>query len=65
MALYACLGVTQAGFTLILGLTLSWFSFYASRNMHKQAVHKIFYAPSSFFDGASLPVPSLLPPRAR
>lgn len=40
--------------TLILGLTMSYFNFFASRNMHKEVIQKIFYAPSSFFDTVPL-----------
>ena len=52
--LYAVLGLLQAGFTLLLGLALSYFSFFASRNLHKGAVQTVFYAPSSFFDTTPL-----------
>lgn len=48
------LGVIQASMTLILGLAMSYFNFFASRNMHKEVIQKIFYAPSSFFDTVPL-----------
>ncbi|KAL7411550.1 ABC protein [Mrakia frigida] len=54
MALYAALGITQALMTLVLGLTMAFFNFYASRNLHKNAVHRVFFAPSSFFDTVPL-----------
>lgn len=52
--LYAALGITQALMTLVLGLTMAFFNFYASRNLHKNAVHRVFFAPSSFFDTVPL-----------
>jgi ATP-binding cassette subfamily C (CFTR/MRP) protein 1 len=63
MAVFAALGISQAGLTLCLGFSLAFFNYYASRSLHKQAVHRIvsffcymgsdvvqFYAPMSFFD---------------
>jgi len=54
MAIYATLGITQALMTLVLGLAMAFFNFYASRNLHKNAVHRVFFAPSSFFDTVPL-----------
>lgn len=41
MAIFATLGVTQAIMTLCLGFSLAFFNYFASRNLHKEAVHKI------------------------
>lgn len=47
MAIFAGLGVTQATMTLCLGFSLSYLNYFASRNLHKQAVHKIVSASAS------------------
>ncbi|KAL0954603.1 hypothetical protein HGRIS_003563 [Hohenbuehelia grisea] len=48
--LYACLGVSQAVFTLLLGLTIDLLSTFVSRNLHSDAVKNIFFARMPFFD---------------
>lgn len=32
------------------GVSMAILSFYACKNLHKQATHKVFHAPMSFFD---------------
>ncbi|KAG8983844.1 hypothetical protein FRB90_005701, partial [Tulasnella sp. 427] len=54
MILYAVLGVSQAVFTFVLGVTMAILSFYACRNLHKEATNKVFHAPMSFFDTTPL-----------
>ncbi|KAG9048922.1 hypothetical protein FS837_011659 [Tulasnella sp. UAMH 9824] len=54
MALYAALGASQAASTFALGVTMSILSFYACKNLHKQATNKVFHAPMSFFDTTPL-----------
>ncbi|KAG8982744.1 hypothetical protein FRB90_006577, partial [Tulasnella sp. 427] len=54
MALYAVLGVAQSAFLYVFGAVMSLLSLYACRNLHNQAVHKIFHAPMSFFDTTPL-----------
>ncbi|KAG6837247.1 hypothetical protein H0H93_012642 [Arthromyces matolae] len=48
--LYACLGISQALFTLFLGLAVDTISWYVSRNLHHEAIRNIFLAKMSFFD---------------
>ncbi|KZW00021.1 ABC protein [Exidia glandulosa HHB12029] len=54
IGLYAGLGIGQAVFTFLLGVTMGWMSIYVSRNMHYDAVHKVFHAPMQFFDTTPL-----------
>ncbi|KAG8946658.1 hypothetical protein FRC04_011552 [Tulasnella sp. 424] len=54
MVLYAVLGVSQAVFTFLLGVTMSILSFYACKSLHKQGTHKVFHATMSFFDTTPL-----------
>ncbi|EJD47908.1 ABC protein [Auricularia subglabra TFB-10046 SS5] len=54
IGLYAGLGVGQAIFTFLLGVTMGWMSIFVSRNMHYDAVHKVFHAPMKFFDTTPL-----------
>ncbi|KAF9448313.1 ABC protein [Macrolepiota fuliginosa MF-IS2] len=48
--LYAGLGISQAIFTLTLGIVMDTISWFVSGNLHHEAVRNIFYAPMSFFD---------------
>ncbi|OCB92268.1 ABC protein [Sanghuangporus baumii] len=52
--LYAMLGIAQSLFTLLLGIAMDVLSDFASRNLHHDALHNIFYAPMSFFDTTPL-----------
>ncbi|KAH7105792.1 ABC protein [Auriculariales sp. MPI-PUGE-AT-0066] len=54
MGMYAALGVGQAIFTFLMGLTMGWMAIYVSRNMHYSAIHKVFHAPMVFFDRTPL-----------
>ncbi|KZP33097.1 P-loop containing nucleoside triphosphate hydrolase protein [Athelia psychrophila] len=48
--IYACLGVSQAIFTLLMGNAMDYMANFASNALHRRAVQKIFYSPMSFFD---------------
>ncbi|KZP31699.1 ABC protein [Athelia psychrophila] len=48
--IYACLGVSQAIFTLLMGTAMDYMANFASNSLHRRAVQKIFYSPMSFFD---------------
>ncbi|KAF9565380.1 ABC protein, partial [Agrocybe pediades] len=48
--LYAMLGVSQAINTFLLGNCTDIFSYFASRNLHHDAITNVFHAPMSFFD---------------
>lgn len=54
MLLYAMLGVVQAFFTFGLGLSMSWQSYLASKNLHHDALVHVFHAPMAFFDTTPL-----------
>ncbi|KAF7330282.1 ABC protein [Mycena venus] len=47
---YACLGVSQAMFTFLMGVGIDILSMAAAKNLHHDSVHNILYAPMSFFD---------------
>ncbi|KAI0806352.1 ABC protein [Irpex lacteus] len=48
--LYACMGVSQAIFTLLVGVSMDEMAYFVSKNLHNVSIHNIFYAPMSFFD---------------
>lgn len=48
--LYASLGLSQALFTMLLGISIDIMSSIISRNLHKRALHHIFHATMTFFD---------------
>ncbi|KAK0469882.1 ABC protein [Desarmillaria tabescens] len=48
--LYAGLGLSQALFTMILGISIDITSSLISRNLHKSALWRIFHATMAFFD---------------
>ncbi|KAI0370390.1 ABC protein [Pilatotrama ljubarskyi] len=48
--LYACLGISQALFTLGVGVAMDEMGFFVSQNLHHDSIRNIFYAPMSFFD---------------
>ncbi|KAG8995316.1 hypothetical protein FRB94_009288 [Tulasnella sp. JGI-2019a] len=54
MGVYAALGVGQAIFTFLLGVSMALLSFYACVGLHHQALGKVFHAPMSFFDTTPL-----------
>ncbi|KAF8972123.1 hypothetical protein BDZ97DRAFT_1913365 [Flammula alnicola] len=49
-SLYAGLGVSQALATFLSGFCTDIFSFFASQNLHHEAIFNIFHAPMSLFD---------------
>ncbi|KAF7773337.1 hypothetical protein Agabi119p4_5504 [Agaricus bisporus var. burnettii] len=52
--LYAGLGISQALFTLALGIVMDTLSWFVSGNLHQAAIRNIFHAPMSFFDTTPL-----------
>ncbi|KAJ3535552.1 hypothetical protein NM688_g6963 [Phlebia brevispora] len=48
--LYACLGIGQSLFMLLMGISMDEMGFFVSKNLHHDALKHIFYAPMSFFD---------------
>ncbi|PPR03680.1 hypothetical protein CVT24_007801 [Panaeolus cyanescens] len=48
--LYAALGIAQSISTFLMGFAADVFSYFASRNLHHNAVYHIFHAPMAFFD---------------
>ncbi|KAK0235808.1 ABC protein [Armillaria nabsnona] len=48
--LYAGLGLSQALFTMLLGISIDIMSSFISRNLHKDALWHIFHATMTFFD---------------
>lgn len=51
MGIYAALGVAQAIFTFIMGAISGFFTYYAARNLHAEAIHRVLYAPlNTFYD---------------
>ncbi|KAG7451077.1 ABC protein [Guyanagaster necrorhizus] len=48
--LYAGLGLSQALFTMLLGISIDIMSSLISRNLHKSALWNIFHATMAFFD---------------
>ncbi|KAG8995314.1 hypothetical protein FRB94_009286 [Tulasnella sp. JGI-2019a] len=54
MGVYAALGIAQAIFTFLLGVSMALLSFYACVSLHHQALGKVFHAPMSFFDTTPL-----------
>lgn len=48
--IYAMLGVAQAVFTFGVGISMDEMGYYVSRNLHDDAINRIFYAPMAFFD---------------
>ncbi|ORY27673.1 P-loop containing nucleoside triphosphate hydrolase protein [Naematelia encephala] len=48
--IYAMLGLSQALFTFAMGTTLGVMSYWASNNLHKQALRNVFACPMSVFD---------------
>ncbi|KAL1697054.1 P-loop containing nucleoside triphosphate hydrolase protein [Schizophyllum commune] len=52
--LYAVLGIGQALFTLLLGMSMDLMAACASKNLHHASINNIFYAKMSFFDTTPL-----------
>ncbi|KAJ6471750.1 ABC protein [Mycena vitilis] len=48
--LYALLGIAQAIFTYLLGISMDIFAVQVSKNLHRDAIVNVFHAPMSFFD---------------
>ncbi|KAL4073127.1 P-loop containing nucleoside triphosphate hydrolase protein, partial [Scleroderma yunnanense] len=49
MGIYAVLGVSQAITTFFLGAVISFLTYHASQKLHERAIHRVLYAPMSFF----------------
>jgi ABC-type multidrug transport system fused ATPase/permease subunit len=50
MEIYAGLGIAQALWTFIIGVVLSFITFFASKALHKAALKRLIFAPMSFID---------------
>lgn len=48
--MYAALGIGQAVFTFAMGAVMGILSYFASNNLHADALKHAFYAPMSVFD---------------
>lgn len=47
---YAALGVSSAVFTFAMGATMGFLAYFASNNLHREALQNIFYSPMSVFE---------------
>ena len=47
---YAALGVASAIFTFAMGATMGIMAYYASNNLHREALENVFYSPMSVFE---------------
>ncbi|KZS95710.1 P-loop containing nucleoside triphosphate hydrolase protein [Sistotremastrum niveocremeum HHB9708] len=54
MIIYACLGVGQAIGFFAMGAVFAFLTYFASRTLHHNAIHRVMYAPMSFFDTTPL-----------
>ncbi|CAK9781035.1 hypothetical protein CC85DRAFT_282605 [Cutaneotrichosporon oleaginosum] len=54
MGAYAALGVGQALGVFVIGSFMSLINFFASVNIHRDAIKSVMYAPQSFFDTTPL-----------
>ncbi|CAL1716557.1 unnamed protein product [Somion occarium] len=54
MGIYAGLGVAQAGGFAIMGTLFSFLTYFASRQLHKDAIKRVMHAPMSFFETTPL-----------
>ena len=50
MAVYAALAIAQTIATFLMGATTGYLSFYACKNLHRDAIRRIMYAPMAWFD---------------
>lgn len=48
--IYAMLGIASALFTFGLGSSMGIMSYFASNNLYKNALRRVFFSPMSFFD---------------
>lgn len=48
--IYAMLGITQSLFIFAMGTTMAFMSYYASNNLYRNALRRVFFSPMSFFD---------------
>lgn len=48
--IYALLGVAQATFTFLMGASMGIMSYWASNNLHSEALQHVFYSPMAVFD---------------
>ncbi|KAK7032834.1 oligomycin resistance ATP-dependent permease YOR1 [Favolaschia claudopus] len=54
MGIYALLGVSQAISFFLMGSTFAGLTYFASQNLHKQALTRVMHAPMSFFETTPL-----------
>lgn len=47
---YAALGVSSAVFTFAMGATMGFMAYFASNNLHREALENVFYSPMSVFE---------------
>ncbi|EIN04040.1 hypothetical protein PUNSTDRAFT_55872 [Punctularia strigosozonata HHB-11173 SS5] len=54
MGIYAMLGVSQAVASTFMGFAFSFLTYYASKNLHRDAITRVMHAPMSFFETTPL-----------
>ncbi|KAG1734117.1 ABC transporter [Suillus lakei] len=52
--IYAALGVSQALTMFMMGAVFSLLTYYASKQLHRRSIHRVLYAPMSFFETTPL-----------
>ncbi|KAI0360140.1 P-loop containing nucleoside triphosphate hydrolase protein [Trametes cingulata] len=54
MGIYAGLGVAQAFTFFMMGSTFAMLTYFSSKTLHREAIHRVMYAPMSFFETTPL-----------
>jgi ABC-type multidrug transport system fused ATPase/permease subunit len=54
MAIYAALGISQAIAFFFMGVVFAFFTYAASKNLHRAAIKRVIHAPMSFFETTPL-----------
>jgi ABC-type multidrug transport system fused ATPase/permease subunit len=54
MAIYATLGISQAIAFFFMGVVFAFFTYAASKNLHRAAIKRVIHAPMSFFETTPL-----------
>ncbi|KAF8813301.1 ABC transporter [Phlegmacium glaucopus] len=54
MGIYAAFGGSQAIFSFFMGATFASLTYFSSRKLHKDAIHRVMKAPMSFFETTPL-----------